>query len=218
MTNIVYLRDRYFRLDGRLRIERLIELITIVVLACLLLQLLFSGVHLIMLSKPDAIQPSLEGIADTRLLSAEVVDADLSNEIRTRPLFWSSRRPVQPVAVSAEVVDKPESQGGLDKMKLVGLFGSGEKVGIIALVKGKKRRILLKEDVEGWTLDSVERNEAIFTNGPRREKLILLQQKYVASPVAAAADVQGRDRAVVPSGTAKKSIKQPNGLGFGRTE
>jgi hypothetical protein len=175
---------RYFGSGNALQTERIIELVTIGLAIVLLVQLLLSGARLVMLSAPDAILPTIGGMTDAQLMSVEMVGAAQSDEIRERPLFWVSRRPVEFAEVGEEAaVNSAANRGMLKNVKLVGLFGGGEVTGIIAIVKGKKRRILLGEQVEGWTLDSVERNEVVFVHGTRSEKLILLPQKYVAPPV-----------------------------------
>jgi hypothetical protein len=75
--------------------------------------------------------------------------------------------------VEAEVTEEDAAAGELDKVRLVGIFGAGESAGIITLVEGKKRRILVGEKVEGWTLDVVESDRAILKNKGRSRELML---------------------------------------------
>ena len=78
-------------------------------------------------------------------------------------------------------------------------------------MNGKKRRILLGENVAGWSLDSVARNEAVFADGARRETLVLQAQNYIVTPVAAGSSVAVPG--AVPAAAKDKARKRT--LGFG---
>jgi hypothetical protein len=127
------------------------------------------------LSEPEPIAPSLDLLSEGTVQNVEAVDPAFSEEIRSRPLFWASRRPlVSEATVAGEVVEeKSAAKSELDKVQLVGIFGAGDSAGIITLVKGKKRRILVGEDIDGWTLDSVEPGLAVFRDKGRSQKLML---------------------------------------------
>ncbi|MEZ5572073.1 MAG: hypothetical protein R3E64_08625 [Halioglobus sp.] len=101
--------------------------------------------------------------------------AEQSNEIRQRPLLWPERRPMEAVVEVPE--SQKEKQKGLKEfkeIKLLGVFGVGDSIGIIAKVKENTKRIHLGEEISGWTLESVGTNDATFTMGKRQEKLVLL--------------------------------------------
>ncbi len=176
--------DRYLKSGNVRPLERRIELVTIGLAILLLVQLLLSGLRLAILSEPDPISPSMDGVADAQLISVASVSATQSDEIRARPLFWVSRRPVANLGAQGSEQGGPGSQPeSLKNVKLVGLFGSGETAGVIVVVEGKQRRILIGEQVvDGWTLYSVQRNEVELANGARHEKLILLPQIDMVVP------------------------------------
>jgi hypothetical protein len=73
----------------------------------------------------------------------------------------------------------------LEGVKLQGVFGSGDTAGIIALVKDKKQRILLGEQLRGWTLDSVSPDRVVLISDGRRQELFLRTAKVVAVEPAA---------------------------------
>jgi hypothetical protein len=182
-----FMYDRYLASGDARRAERLIELVTMGLAILLLVELLLSGLRLAILSTPEAIPPSMDGLADAQLMSVQRVSPSQSDEIRARPLFWISRRPLAGAVAGAGDTGSPAANpGSLEKVKLVGLFGSGETAGIIAIIDQQKRRVLLGGQVEGWTLDSIQRNTVEFTNGARREKLVLLPENDVAAPLRAA--------------------------------
>lgn len=169
MTWLVALRDRYRVAADPLRTERRIELVLLLLVLLLCLQLVYSASRLALKSVPEAVVPAADTLQVKSALRPDTITAGQSNEVRSRPLFWASRRalegansPVQEVAVQ-EVKD----------IKLVGVFGGGDTAGIIALVRGKKRRVLLGEVVDGWTLESVDADAAVLTAGERQENLVL---------------------------------------------
>jgi hypothetical protein len=178
-----FIYDRYMASGGARRAERLIELVTIGLAILLLLVLLLSGLRLAILSTPQAIPPAIDGISDAQLMSVERVSAAQSDEIRARPLFWVSRRPLAGAVAGIDGSGNPAAKpGSLEGVQLLGLFGSGETAGIIAIIDQQQRRVLLGGQVAGWTLDSIQRNSVEFTNGDRREKLVLLPRSDVVVP------------------------------------
>ena len=90
-----------------------------------------------------------------------------------RPLFWESRRPED--APEAEVVAKPTSAKGkkLEGVRVVGIFGSGDAGGAIVIAKGKKQRISVSDSLEGWQLESVAPDRAVFVSGADRDEKLL---------------------------------------------
>ena len=214
MKAFVQLVDRYKVTANPLFSERRVELLAVVLTLLLFLQLLYSALRLSVLSEPEPIAPASDVMSISDPMVVEMVSAELSEELRTRPLFWSSRRvQVSEPGVSSQVKKAAASKSKLGKIKLVGIFGGGESAGIIALVNGKKRRILLGENVEGWSLDSVARNEAVFADGARRETLILQAQEYIVTPVAAGGSVAAPGG--VPAAAKGKTAKRSLGFGFG---
>ena len=179
MNWLTRIGSRYRVSGDPLRTLRRIELIAVLLGLLLCLQLAFGGLRLATLSAPDPVTPAPDSLRVPTVLSPASVAASERNEIISRPLFWSGRRPVEEVATLAE----PQTRAGeLKGVKLVGLFGSGERAGIIALVKGQKRRILLGDVVEGWTLKSVAPFELVVTNGQRTETLALERGKVKQPP------------------------------------
>lgn len=179
MNRLKNIRKRYQVSGDPLRTLRRIELLAVLLGLLLCLQLALGALRLATLSAPQAVTPAADSLQLPGVLTPLSVAASQRNEIISRPLFWSSRRPVAEVATLAEPEAKP---GELKSVKLVGLFGSGAQAGIIALVKGQKRRILLGDVVEGWTLKSIRPSELVVVNGERTETLVLERGKIKAAP------------------------------------
>ncbi len=164
------LRARYRVTEDPLRTVRRIELAALLLGLLLCLQLVYGGFSLATLAPPAAVEPAADSLQVPAVRGPVVLAAGDRNEIITRPLFWSSRRPVSEVATLADARGK---SGELKDVKLVGVFGSGKQAGVIALVKDKKQRILVGESLEGWTLESIQGGETVFSSGARRESLKL---------------------------------------------
>lgn len=228
------LRKRYTVAADPLRTQRRLELAALVMGLALCLQLAWGGVRLATLGAPGSLEPAADSMRVPAVRRPAEVVARERNEIIHRPLFWSSRRPV-------EVVDLPEDPAAgmveaseLRNIKQVGVFGSGGEAGIIVLVNGKKRRILLGETLNGWTLASIGAGESEFAEGKRRHILRLERGNVSAAAVrigptgkpqgkdTAAAGMpgtaQGREQSAKPGAAAASGEQAPqedSGLGLG---
>lgn len=180
------LSGRYRVAANPLRTERHIELVAVVLALMLSLQLVYSGVGLLLAPAVDAVPPAVDVLQIKQVHGPALVASGESDEIRSRPLFWRSRQPLE--AGSGDAVTAQEAgaeTGQLKEVKLLGVFGSGDTAGIIALVKGEKRRILQGESVLGWKLDAVEPNRIVLLDGEQRKELVLKAGTVVATAVPA---------------------------------
>ncbi len=177
--------NRYRVAEEPLRSERRVELLLLVVGGLLCLQLLYSGVRLARLSAPPSIPPAAESLEVATVGERADVTESESELLRSRPLFWRTRRPTEAAATTAVVKQEDTAKSGngnIDKVKLRGVFGSGDSAGIIALVNGKKRRIRVGDTVEGWTLIAVKSDRGVFDNAGRKSQLMLKRIAVPAGP------------------------------------
>jgi len=179
MSGLAGLVQRYRAGADPLRSERRVELVALVLGLLLFMQLVFSGLRLLLLPEPAPVAPSAD-LLEVGQSGLPVADegeraAVDSQVIRARPLFWSSRLPADPTEEQAPEVAEVETTevSDLKEVHIVGIFGVGEDAGIITLVKGKKQRILLGEEIEGWTLDAIKPDRAILKNKGRTQGLQL---------------------------------------------
>ena len=163
---------RYRAAANPLRMERRIELALLFLALLLILQLLYGSVRLALLSAPVALVPKADSLRVISSSGLNAVSAAQSNEIRNRPVLWPGRQPVDNVAEIAPVKNgKPKE---FKNVKLVGVFGAGDSAGIIVRVEDKVLRIQRGEELAGWKLESIGKNEAVFAAGGRQEELALL--------------------------------------------
>ena len=85
---------RYSGSADPLRTERRVELLLILAALLLIVQIAYSASRLALLSVPAAISPAADSLQVENALSVATVAAKQSDEIRNRPLFWASRRPL----------------------------------------------------------------------------------------------------------------------------
>lgn len=168
-----FLPGRYKVNGNPLATERRIELVAVVLGVVLALQLVYSILRIILLSAPDPIVPVAESLAFSEVRTVQTVSALQSDEIVTRPLFWSSRRPLDTAAVIENIATDGKPTGDLATVSLTGVFGGGESAGIIAVVGDKKHRVLVGGKLFDWTLDSMGLDHAVFVRRGEAQKLEL---------------------------------------------
>lgn len=182
MGGVSQILSRFRASSDPLRSERKVELAALVLTIVLILQVVHGVVSLSLSSQPSAILPAPDSLQIGALHGAGLVTAQQSNDLRARPVFWSTRRPVSGDSTVA-VVSKPQAakKNELDAVKVLGVIGSGESAVVIALVKGEKKRILLGGKVVGWTLESTRNGEAMFTSSGRSQSLKLEHAKVTGN-------------------------------------
>ena len=171
MSLLASVRDRYRETVDPLRTARRIELVAVIIALLLILQLVYGAYRLAIGSTPDPVSPTADSLQVKSPARLQTITTEQSSEIRRRPLFWPDRRPLE--AVGEKSIGKAASEQEIKEIKLLGVFGSGASVGIIASAKGQVRRLHPGEQVDGWKLESVGDNEVVFTAGSRRAKLAL---------------------------------------------
>ena len=168
------LLSRYAVASNPLMTERRVELLALVLGFLFLLLLLYGFVRIQFLSEPAPIIPSAESLEVAEMVLVATADAEQALEIVSRPLFWPSRRPLPGSDEAGGVAQEEATQAGeLAKIKVLGIFGGGQSAGVIALVKDKKRRILVDEEAMGWTLKSVAPDRAVFINNGKTQEVQL---------------------------------------------
>ena len=216
------LLDRYKVMHQPLRTERRLELAAVILGLLLCLQLLYGGVRLVLLSAPEAIAPALDVLQLHPLQVQARVSASESNEIQARPLFWLERRPLESVVeVMPEPVITKQGVGKLKDVKLLGVFGAGDAMGIIAQNKKQRLRVLQGETIAGWSLELVESNRAVFVANGRREELVLLPRQVVMADKPSLESTVGKPEAIPGpgvKGTGTSGMKGNNAPAIPYTE
>lgn len=223
MKRFKKLLGRYQVTGHPLQTERRVEFGFLIAATITLLVFLYGGLRLLGIGPPAPLVPGSETLAVAEAGVLQVVTDELSREVGARPLFWRSRRPEVPIPEEVPQESSEDEAGNFEDVKLMGVFGSGDSVGIIALVAGEKQRILRGQELKGWKLASVKEGKARFRSGPGRQELEL---KHANIPPKAegenhdttdesqrlmSAPMPGRPQTSEPSAVPKKGPKSKRG-------
>jgi hypothetical protein len=136
----------------------------------------------------DAVTPAADSLRVANLQAEPGVRAEDSLALRNRPLFWPSRRPVAVTAVTGAEV-KVAANGGtaqpspsLKGISLSGIYGGGDVGGAILQYKGKRLRVAVGDELDGWELESIAPNSAVFVSAGVRDTHDLVERSIVAGP------------------------------------
>ena len=210
---------RYHGLSDPLRTERRVELLVLILVVLLLLQFVWGGYRAMFPPIPDAVRPMPDSLQIADVLGLSAASPEQRAQIRQRPLFWASRAPLVPEPEKAKPkpaktnVPKP---GKIENVKLSGVFGGGDTGGVIVIAKGKKRRVMVGEELDGWTLRSVDPVSAIFTSGAQQANLALsvveVSQSQTTSnqPAAGEQTAQNQKKSAADDKTKRKAKKKDN--------
>jgi hypothetical protein len=163
---------RYQVQQNPLKTERRIELAVLVLLVLLLTSAVLGGFRLVASNEPPPVFPSADSLAVQALQLDTGLTAEQAAEILNRPLFWQSRRPLVP---PPKVVAKPKPKAAkkLDGVTLLGVYGAGDGLGLIATVDGVFSRINKGQSVKGWKFSGYEEGAAVFVSGGKKSVLPL---------------------------------------------
>ena len=187
MTGLKSWVTRYQVQQNPLKTERRIELAVLVLLVLLLFSAVLGGFRLVASNEPDPVFPSADSLAVQALQLDTGLTAQQAAEILNRPLFWQSRRPLVP---PPKVVAKPKPKAAkkLAGVNLLGVYGAGDGLGLIATVDGVFSRINKGQSVKGWKFSGYEEGAAVFVSGGKKSVLPLEQTtpsvKVVSVPTA----------------------------------
>ena len=192
---------RYQVQQNPLKTERRIELAVLVLLVLLLFSAVLGGFRLVASNEPDPVFPSADSLAVQALQLDTGLTAQQAAEILNRPLFWQSRRPLVP---PPKVVAKPKPKAAkkLAGVNLLGVYGAGDGLGLIATVDGVFSRINKGQSVKGWKFSGYEEGAAVFVSGGKKSVLPLEQTtpsvKIVSVPTADNSSAKASSKANTP--------------------
>lgn len=101
-------------------------------------------------------------------------------EAQERPLFILSRRLPPPPPKE----EPPAQTDRWDRVTLLGTYASGKNAGAFLLVDGQPLRLLQGQDLDGWTLRTVQPSSIEVARGDKKRQLIV-QKKDLSQTSAA---------------------------------
>jgi hypothetical protein len=156
--------------------------LALILSAALVVQLVWSGVRLLLTSEPDPIYPAEASLRVDAVLNGAKPDDEWSQALVSRPLFWPGRSAY--MSDTKEEVEVPVDTRGskaIDQVTLQGVY-TGTAPGIIISFKGERRRLLLGESVEDWKFIQLLPEGAIFRSGKDKRTVKLEHAFSVAKP------------------------------------
>ncbi|EAW42543.1 hypothetical protein MGP2080_07362 [marine gamma proteobacterium HTCC2080] len=172
MTGLQSWITRYQVQQNPLKTERRIELAVLVLLVLLLVSAVLGGIRLVASNEPEPVFPSADSLAVQTLQLDRGLTAEQAVEILNRPLFWQSRRPLVPPPKTV-AKPKPKAAKKLAGVTLLGVYGAGDGLGLIATVDGAFSRISKGQSVKGWKFSDYEEGTAVFVSGGKKSVLPL---------------------------------------------
>ena len=171
-----------------LRSERRVELAVVVCLALLVLLACYLLVCVALATDVDPIPPAPDSVRVATLAGDDALPGVEREVLLARPLFWAGRSP-EDDADAAEVLARPGAGDAaaprMQDVTVRGIYGSGATGGVILSVKERQLRIAVGEEVDGWRLERVTGDSALFVSGGLRDERELLPQVIEVSAVSA---------------------------------
>lgn len=149
------------------------------------LQLCLGAFSIIVAGGVDSYPPSKEFLNPSNVMQG-VGDIDaIELALQERPVFWQSRRPLELTPQKAESGKKkqpavPDKNDPINGAKLLGIFRS-DVSGVIVEYEGRRVRLRMGESVDGWTLSTLDAEEASFSSG-RMLVAVRLEHAFVKAP------------------------------------
>jgi hypothetical protein len=187
------LRSRYAVSQEPLRSERRLELALLGAALLIGVLLIVVLLRLTVPARVTSIEPAADSLQAQHLVEPRALSSSESLLLRARPVFWASRRPLEPVTVEAAPDAEEESAQrarALRQLEVTGVLVNGSGGSAIVSYKGQIRRLPVGADLDGWTLVELREDAVVFAGVGGREV-----HRLTRRPVAAGANTDNGGRA-----------------------
>ena len=153
--------------------EQQLRKLALILTAIMVLQLLWSGLRVLLTSEPAPIYPAEASLRVDGVLYPAQPGDELSRALVSRPLFWQGRKAYVPD--TREEIEEPvatRASKAINQVTLQGVY-TGTVPGIIISYKGERRRMRLGELVEDWKFIQIRPEGAVFRSGNSKRTLNL---------------------------------------------
>jgi hypothetical protein len=176
--------------------------IALALTAVILLQLVWSGARLLLLSDPEPILPAEASLQVEEIRYVAALGEEQSQDIVSRPVFWQGRQAYTPPA-DGDIGEQKKAprNSEIDGVALRGVYAAGSKSGVIVSYKDERRRLQPEQAIAGWTFAALNGTGAVFTYGDESKELPLEHAVSVPAPK------EKREKAPKPEDT---DHKEPN--------
>ena len=194
---IARLRQRYTVPHEPLRSERRVELAVVVLALVVVVQLPVLLGRYIAAGQVRAVPPAPDSLTVVSRAQLRTPTPQQSVEVLARPVFFASRRPLEPRTdvAAADAEAEVKKAGSLEGLKVLGIVENGEQSSVIVSLKGEQRRLLKGQSIAGWRLAEVTPGRVALESGDERDERSLSPAPVIAAAPAGgpAAGGQARD-------------------------
>jgi hypothetical protein len=196
-VNVTDLRARYAVREEPLKTERRVELVVVALAGTALLLLLLVIGRFLSSAAVRPVEPAPDSLRVAELTKPGAVTSQQSLLVQARPLFWDSRRPLDPLPDAGELAAAQRERANaapaaaLKQLEVSGILENGDGSRVIVRIKDEQRRLSLGDDIEGWTLVEVRPGEVVFASGGQRDIRRLTPSPMVAATTPQPADGSG---------------------------
>jgi hypothetical protein len=164
--------------------ESRLRTVALVLTAIVLLQLVWSGVSLLLTADPEPTAPAEGSLHVDEIRHSAPLSGELSESLAARPVFWQGREKFVPAQVvqGDRKRDRAPRNSNIDDVALQGTYTAGDKSGVIIAYKDERRRLQRDEEVAGWTFTLLSEEGATFESG--RETKVLALEHAKSDPAA----------------------------------
>lgn len=168
--------------------------------ALVLLQIVMLSIRYLAEASVDPVLPASDSLTVMSRQEPAAVTSEQSFALQARPVFWPSRRPLDPPAVESTapeiVAAAPAKQ--LKGLSVSGILANGTESRVIVTHKGEQRRLQAGETIDGWTLVEVRPDAVVFASAGSRDERRLSPLPVVvdAAPENKAGDTNVTEEAV----------------------
>lgn len=186
---------RYRAQADPLRSERRVELVLLCSGVLVLLLALYLSLRIVLAPRVEPIAPAPDSVRVATLVADGLPPVESREGMLARPLFWPERTPLEAAVLPETPAEASASEKPAPQMKEVtvrGVYGSGEAGGVILSVKQRPLRVAVGEEVDGWRLERVSSDGAVFVSGGVRDERELLPAVIEASATPTGGDADAR--------------------------
>lgn len=164
--------------------ESQLRTVALILTAVVLVQLIWGGVRLLLVSSPEPTAPAEESLQVDEIRQDVQLTEELSQSLAARPVFWQGREKFVPDKgpKGGREPDRAPRNTNIDDVALQGVYAAGDKSGVIVSYKDERRRLQRDEAIAGWTFTLLTDEGATFANGDETKVLALEHAESVPAP------------------------------------
>lgn len=169
---------------------RYLYIALLVLLILVFIQTALVAWRYVALASVDSIAPATDSLNVIERAEPTLITAEDSYALQVRPVFWQSRRPLDPPpeGPTPEELAATVAPNELKELTVSGILANGEESRVIVDYKDEQKRLALGEAIDGWVLAEVSPGSVVFTSGGGRD-----ERRLSPMPVAAASSVSSRN-------------------------